>query len=215
MAAIVEGIRLDDTGTLVIDTTDNTKAARFECSTISTGTTRVFTFPDQDLTFGTATSVAADNITAGDSAVSITTSSGSVTVTSQTTSAGLVANGKHFFTVDEDTSSASTVTYAFSLAAQSAALYKANIVCYNSTDNTSFSILVEGMIERDEANNTQVLGTNTTTTRGTADSHSVTVTADDGNDRINLNLIPNSTDALEWRGNIEIFTNDGGLTRVS
>ncbi len=152
--------------------------------------------------------------TAGD-CININALAGGVTVRSGTTSTGTDIESQKIFIVEEDTSAVGTTTYTWSVAAQSAVLFRASVACYNSTDNTSFSYVIEGQLQRDNAGNTTLVNANTVVIRGTTDSHSVTVTADDPSDTLELNLVSASTDNLAWRGRIEMNTNDTGLARTS
>ena len=70
----------------LVDGTNNTKVAKFVCSSITAGQTSTITIPDSDFTLGNASSIEADNITAGDAAVTISTTSGSVTIDSNASS---------------------------------------------------------------------------------------------------------------------------------
>lgn len=271
MTAVLENIRFSDGTVTFVDPSDNTKAFRIDCGTVTAGQTRVMTVPDSNWTGGSASSVPADDITVGDAAVSIATSSGNVSMTaidettvtvgnaagdayfrvaasatagsedvrivntngtdaasvevtssaggirvrSGTTSAGTDIEGVQNFIVNEDTSSAATTTYSWSIAAQSVVFFNANIAVYNSTDNTSFSYVIQGQAERDEADNTAIIGANTSTSRGTLGGHSITITVDDANDEIDLNLVSASTDNLSWRGTIQIISNDTTLARTA
>ena len=150
--------------------------------------------------------------TAGD-CININALAGGVTVRSGTTSTGTDIESQKIFIVEEDTSAVGTTTYTWSVAAQSAVLFRASVACYNSTDNTSFSYVIEGQLQRDNANNTTLVNANTSNARGTLDGHSITVTA--GTGTLELNLVSASTDNLAWRGRIEMNTNDTGLARTA
>ncbi len=79
MTALIEQVKFVDNSVTFVDPDDNTKALRIDCVGVTTGNTRVLTVPDSDWTGGTAASIAADDITTGDAAVTIGTTTGNIT----------------------------------------------------------------------------------------------------------------------------------------
>jgi hypothetical protein len=62
----VTSLNATDAGLAIVDNADNTKIAQFECSSISTGTTRTFTFPNETTTLvGTEATQTIQNKTFG------------------------------------------------------------------------------------------------------------------------------------------------------
>lgn len=82
-AMLMQNVAMEDNSFFLVDESDNTKVLKFQLSGITSGNTRTVTIPDSDVTIGSG-SVAADDITAGDANVSLTTTSGNVTIKAST-----------------------------------------------------------------------------------------------------------------------------------
>lgn len=214
MSAILENIRLDDASVTFIDPTDNTKALRIDCGSITTGNTRVLTVPDADWSGGSAASLAADDITAGDAAVTIATTTGGVTVRSGTTSTGTDIEGARRFIVTRQSTDATPAAYTFSIATGSIAHFKAVLAGYNeTTTGECFQITVEGAAT-DINGTAAIIGTNTITTRGTTTATADVSVAEGVPDTIDLDMTGVAAETINWRGYIEFITNDDTLART-
>ncbi len=124
---------------------------------------------------------------------------------------GVDLEGAKYFSVSNDTSSAATVQYRFSTAAEKVYHVEAHIACFNDTDNTSFSYIVKSLAQR--TGTTTTIDTNGVERRGTHDSHTVAIAVDNTANEVDVNITAASTDALKWRGYIMIITNDATCTK--
>lgn len=69
---------LSDSTTFIVDDSDVTKKAQFQCSTIATATTRTYTFPNKDGTLAMTSDIAASGVVANSNFTGATAGSGGV-----------------------------------------------------------------------------------------------------------------------------------------
>ena len=71
MAAFSKNINLDDASVVFVDTADQTKKLAFQCSGITTSTTRTLTIPDADFTIPTSSGMTWTDVTGTSQAAAI------------------------------------------------------------------------------------------------------------------------------------------------
>ena len=91
------------------------------------------------------------------------------------------------------------------LPASSTWTFVAKIACYNTTDNLAAGWNIRGVIRRNAANSTVIIGTNITEAwqEGAMSVTDCTVTADDTNEAIQITVTGIASKSMRWHGSIE------------
>jgi hypothetical protein len=112
------------------------------------------------------------------------------------------------------TTNSATTTYLatdgsserITIPAQSAMAFTGKVTAYNTTQNSSAWWTIEGGIQRDNANNTSLIGCSSVISSGVGSSfgtHSFTFNADDTNEALNLSVTSANSDVVYWGAKID------------